>query len=127
MPGASERRLLCGLEYDLPEVHHGGAGLGLGLYRERVPPGLLDLERADFAGLEVLEAAGVLHRERELLLLSAKLHFRAAAAFPAALQNFHGERAAFLHGEVERGVIVLVRPEAERVLVRQRLEAELHA
>src|SRR5688500_8251690 len=59
---------LRGLEHDLPQVHHRDAGFGLRLYRERVLAGLLDLERADVARLEVLESAGVLDGERQPLV-----------------------------------------------------------
>ena len=64
-------------------------------------PGLLDLQRADLAGLEVLEAAGVLHDERQLLAADGEFHFRAAALpDPAAAAAGKGSGGA----EVELAV-----------------------
>ena len=67
-------------------------GLVFGVTVSVCRPGFVEREGADVAGLERLEAAGVLHGERELLAADGEFHLAPAAPLAAALQHLDGER-----------------------------------
>ena len=59
-----------GFQRDQTQVHHSGAGLRLGLNREGVSAGFLELEAANFAGDKILEVLGLLDGHFKLLLVA---------------------------------------------------------
>src|SRR4051812_42545144 len=90
-PAGAKSSLLRRLERHQPDVHDRRGGFGLRLDGQSVPAGLLDRQRPDLAGLEVLEVPRVLDGELQPLVADAHLDLTPALTLATPLENFHAE------------------------------------